>query len=505
VKPPNGRNFRGQTITNGNFSYQDLTDADFSGATLISPYFAYANLKNANFQGATIYTPGATPVTASDFSFANLEKACFIDARFEGPSYFTNAILTCADFSQVDLSGQNVVFGGGALVFDRTEGACRPAFRKAVMDCEFLDYWRYMDLTGADIKACASQFVNRDFSGAWLNNVDFAGAKLNGTRFVGAHLSEADFDNASLIGADLSNASLFGAHMELANLTNASLYRALLTSNPAGGIHIAASLRRAHLKNANLSYAQLSGVDLTYANLYGDDAAGEGECKTALSLGQCRGPGTDTHEGFACNCASAYGATMTQTTLYRAYLYGVDFRGAQIQGANFEDAVLTGANLSGASISSGDGARSNFSSAFLQGTNLEGALITGAPTLSDAFVDFSKGNNMYILLDGNHNQFAGSKCPPPAECPVCVSVNYTGPTTVPVGVSLICPSRGSPRDCGPPNPDGSNENWRSTITNLASPPAPIPPAAYTFRDSTYIKKLADPQSVCRGLVPVDFW
>src|SRR6476646_7633640 len=96
VNPPASRNFRGQRIVSGNFSYQDLTNADFSNATLIAPYFAYANLTNANFQGARIMSDETNPALASDFSSANLEKACFIDARFEGLSYFTNATLTCA-------------------------------------------------------------------------------------------------------------------------------------------------------------------------------------------------------------------------------------------------------------------------------------------------------------------------------------------------------------------------------------------------------------------------
>ena len=495
VNPPSGRDFRGQTIVKGNFSYRDLTNANFSNATLIAPYFAYANLTNANFEGATVISDNTNAAMGTDFSFANLQGACFINTRFQGLTYFTNATLTCADFSQIDLSSQNVIFGAGPLAFDRTRKDCRLAFRSAVMDCEFLSDWRYMDLTGADIKACGGRFAGQDFSSAKLNGVDFGGANLNGTKFVQADLSQANLNGASLIGADLSYASLLGAHLNFANLTNASLYNAFLSNDTGSGISNAASLRQAHLKNANLSYAQLSGVDLTYSNLYGNNPAGTGKCKTALSTSRCSGPGTNNYEGFACGCASAHGATMRQANFSGTYLYGVDLTAAQIQGVNFAQAVLTGANLNGASISTDpqSGARSTFTRAFLQGTSLGGAQIKDQPNLSDAFVDFSPhGNNIYILLDGaNHNDFACGNCSPPTRSPVCVLVNYLGPTLVP-SVPLVCPS-GFPGNCGPATADGSNKAWQSRITDLAAPPSGVPPAWYE-EDSTYIKAPANPHS-----------
>ena len=201
----------------------------------LSPPLSYANLTNANFQGARIMSDETNPALAGDFSFANLEKTCFIDARFEGLSYFTNATLTCADFSKIDLSRHNVIFGDTQLAFDRTRKDCRLAFRSARMDCEFMKDWGKMDLSGADITACSSQFAGQDFSGAKLNDVDFGGANLNGTKFVQAELNRANFSEASLIGADLSHASLVAAHLDLANLTNASLYAAFLSNNTGTG------------------------------------------------------------------------------------------------------------------------------------------------------------------------------------------------------------------------------------------------------------------------------
>jgi len=510
IQSPLGLDFHGQTITDANFGYRDLTNANFSGATLIAPFFENANLTNANFQGAVFAKDNANPSLVGDFSFANLQGACFLSARFDLLTYFTSATLTCADFSQTDLSNKNAIFGESPLNFDRAKTNCRLAFRASVMNCEFVPDWRFLDLGGADIKACSSHFAGRDFSGAKLNSVNLTGANLDGTKFVRADLSQAILDQATLRGADLSYSTLLGAHLNLANLANATLYHAFLSNDTQGGISNAASLRQAHLKNANLSYPQISGVDLTYTNFYGDNPTAGGICKTALSPRECNQSGSSNYEGFTCDCTSAHGATMTQTKFSRAYLYGVDFTAAQGQGVNFSEAVLTGANLNGATISSDpqSGAASTLFRAFLQGTSLEGAQIKDRPNFSDAFVDFTPhGNNVYIFLDGaNHNQFTCQDCSPPTGSDVCVLVNYPTPTRVPEGVPLTCPS-GFIGACGAATPNGSNTNWQSRITDLGAPPTGVPPAWYE-NNSTYIKAPANPNVVCNGHGPgsaIIFW
>jgi uncharacterized protein YjbI with pentapeptide repeats len=505
---PGGRDFRGQEIVNGNFSYQDLTNADFSNATLLNPYFANANLTNASFRGAKIESDETNPARVSDFSFANLEKTCFISAEFKGLAFFTSSTLTCADFSNVDLRRHNVIFGDSQLTFDRGRQGCRLAFRFAKMDCEFFNQWRDLDLAGADLEACVGQFAGKDFSGAKLNNVNLSGANLNGTKFVRAELNEANLKNTTLIEADLSYASLLGARLDFANLTNASLYHAFLSSDTANGIANAASLQHAHLKNANLSYAHLSGVKFQYANLYGDNPAGTGQCKTALRISECEDNPASDFAGFACDCASAHGATLRQTNFSDAYLYGVDFTSTTIQATDFTKAILTGANLRGSVISNDPVGRvSDFSRAFLQGTSFDNLTIRNGPDLFNAFVDFrDKGNSIFILLDGReHNEFACNNCSPPSKEDVCVAVTYLGPTLVPgAGVSMRnCPD-GESGGCGLPTSDGSNTKWRSRITDLSSPRNGIPRAWY-LNDSTYIKKPAQPNSICDGKDETFHW
>ncbi len=48
--------------------------------------------------------------------------------QFNGPTYLTNANLTCADFSRIDLSNGNAIFGESPLEFDRSRTECRTAF-----------------------------------------------------------------------------------------------------------------------------------------------------------------------------------------------------------------------------------------------------------------------------------------------------------------------------------------------------------------------------------------
>jgi uncharacterized protein YjbI with pentapeptide repeats len=496
--------FHGQTLVNANFSYSDLTGCDFSGATLIAPFFEYANLTNAKFQGAIFKFDSNNPTVVPDFSFATLKGANFSGAKFEAPTYFTGATLTCADFSNTDLSTKNAIFGPSPLNFDKT--GCRPSFRGSIMDCEFFADWPFLDLSGANIRACISQLQGFDFSGANLSSVDLTGANLDGTKFVNANLDGAILDDASLQGADLSNAFLRGAYLNRANLTNASLYSASLSIDTAEGVYNAAVVQHAHLKNVNLSSATISGVDFSYSNFYGDSPTAQGICKTAPSISKCKESQSNNYEGFACGCASAHLAVMKGTEFANTYLYGVDFTLAQGQGADFSEAVLTGANFNGAVLSAdpSTGARAKFSRAFLQGTNFSGAQLQNTPNLTDAFVDFRfGGNNIFILLDGaDHNEFACQNCSPPTGSNVCVLVTYPAATSVHEDVPLTCPN-GAVGNCGPALADGSNPKWASPL-DIGDPPSGVPPAWY-LQNSTYTKAPTDPNTRCNGLKPTVLW
>lgn len=474
--PALGKDFSGQNLTWANFSHQDLTNHNFAGATLTGAVFIHANLTGANFSNATIADSNNTTLP-TDFSFANLTGACFIGAKFHGPTYFTYATLTSAHFSNTDISA-HAIFGQSPLSFDRNQSP-RPAFRNATMDCEFIDDWKDLDLDGADISACRTQLAERaaspaglDLSGTDMAFVNFSQLDLTGTRFHGANLSRAIFTEATLKNADLSASLLYGANLSSANLEGANLSGAFLTVNPKDNIATAANLAGAYLKNVNLSKAHLSGANFTNASFYSSESVGHGTCKPT--------------NGFTQNCATAAGATLTNTQFAGAYLYGVDFTGAKIHGVQFANAVLIGSNFAGATLSH-MGKDAGFTGAFLQGANLgpppatdQIAATLSGTSLQSAFVDFrSEGNDVYLLLDGTHTTFPGWKTPGQK---VCVFVFYTNPTTVPTGnTTLTCPdgsaaSKNTPPGCG--LKEAQNTHWKSPVN---------PPASYFF-DATYTKK-----------------
>jgi uncharacterized protein YjbI with pentapeptide repeats len=489
------KDFSNQTLNWCNFSGRDLTGAKFTGATLTGVVLIRATLTGADFTGA-VFGNTNNPVLPNDFTMADLTQAVFRTAKFQGPTYFTYATITCADFSQTDISNGNAVFGD-ALNYSSTATCTAPPnrvkFQGTTMDCEFIDQWAAFDLTGANVTACLTKLAGRNFSGAMMGNVNFANAILDGVNFNSANLQGATLNNASLqcgqapAGCvDLTSAQLQGASLNSANLTGAGLHLAYL-SNTNGGA--AATVTNAHLKNVNLSFAQLSGVDFTGANFYGDNPANSAGCKTTLAL----------YAGFTLSCASAFQATMVGTRFSNAYLYGVDFRNAAISGVSFEYAVLTGANFAAATIGVNptSSAPTTFHGAYLQGTNLDTAT-TASLELGDSYVDFRpSGNNIYIFLSGAvHNSFAcstPSTCVPTTGTNVCVLVSYPT-TTVPAGNTVrTCPD-GSQGPCGPADASGDSTRWKSKWP-IDNPPEP-PPGWYS-KQATYAPP-APNNTGCKG-------
>jgi uncharacterized protein YjbI with pentapeptide repeats len=463
-----GQDFSGQDLRWKNFAHQDLTSCNFAGATLTGTVFIHANLSGANFSNAVV-SDSQDVIRPTDFSFANLTGASFKGARFNGPTYFTYATLTRADFSATNLRA-NAIFGP-SLSFDRS-ASLRPAFRQTTMDCEFVDDWKDLDLSGATISACELAGRNLNLSGAEMSSVDFSSMDLTGVRFHGANLSGAIFTSATLKSADLSESRLYGAKLNNANLEGADLGGALLTNNPPDDISQAADLTGAYMKNVNLANAQLSGAAFTSASFYSTNPVG---------------PGTtcDTSSGFTKGCASARGATLNNTQFNGAYLFGVDFTNATMTGVSFSNAVLIGSNFSGASLSFdshiGTGAKLDF--AYLQGTQLASATLNRT-SLQAAFVDFSEeGNTFYLLLDEQHTKFPGYWG---KSGPVCVSNTYFVATTVPTAnTTLTCPD-GFPagtNGCGPT----MTSRWASHVDIANNDPR----LSYQF-DATYTKAMKTP-------------
>ena len=309
-----GRSFENQTLTFVNFARLDLTNANFRGATLKGVSFIRANLTGADFSGATFVDTG-NPGRTSDFSFARLDSACFIGAKFQAPTYFTYATLTSVDFSQTDLSNGNAIFGDQKLMFDAS-ATVRPNFRATVLNCEFVGQWNQLDLTGANIGACRDQLQpGHDFSNARMAGVVFDELNLSKSKWAGADLTGAVFTNASIYGSGLS--------------TPPPTCSTDLSSNGCtvtGATCSCATLSGANLTGTNFANAYLFGVDFT--------------TKTVIN-------GTDFSGAIliSANFSDAnWNVIPTQggapPLLSGAYLQGVD-----MHDANLTDAVLAGAYL----------------------------------------------------------------------------------------------------------------------------------------------------------------
>jgi uncharacterized protein YjbI with pentapeptide repeats len=532
-----GPDFSNQNLSNMNFSRRDLRGANFSGATLKGTMFIGANLEGANFSNARVQASDREDLRPTDFTKANLNRACFSNMTFSGRTYFTYADISCADFSRTDLAAGLAIFGPSPLKID--ESSCKPSFRGATMHCEFVADWPRLDLGSVsdtvrtDLSACASQLGNLSLDGADLNRAKFGNAVMDGISMAGADLTGADLrgaslgcskgrcanlanailDNtrlssatldginlagASMVGtqldrtslqcvdkqcANLQQARLHGANLARANLSGANLYGALLSK---GSIGVAATLAGAHLKNVNLSFSTLTGADFNGANFY---STYPGPCATT----------EPNHGGTTRQCASAYKAQMTDTNFSNAYLYGVDFSAAEIRGGLFDKAVLTAASFAAASIgANSDGVPTRFTYAHLEGTDLAGAALLEYADLSNAYLDFRPENNLiYLNLAAPlHNSFTCTSqgCNPPTATDVCIQLAYA-PTPAPLSRTITCPdgaaagADGVP-GCGPARTDGSNLRWKSRV-------APSDPAAWYANAATYTPA-ASPASFCNG-------
>lgn len=306
-----------------------------------------------------------------------------------------------------------------------------------------IGFWRYLDLTDADLVDVTSAPLSTtddplDLSGAQLSGAtDLTGAVLdavnlgcatpsaeekNCSQLIGTVLNEA-----SMKGANLANAALNGAKLVHANLEQADLSGAQLLKSPTTSA--SAILDGAYLKNANLSEADVSGASFIDASWYGRG----GLCDGGSWVG---------------NCASGTGnMNLSNADFSGAYLAGVDLSDATAQQTNFRGAILVGAHFNCANLS-GDtntGALTHFNNAFLQGANFESANTTAADFTGAYVDDESTSLELIFQLPSANLQFTGYT--PPANPPDCPIFSTSEPTTTPEPVSgYTCPD-GSDSPC----------------------------------------------------------
>lgn len=347
--------------------------------------------------------------------------------------------------------------------------SCRLNASSATIDAEVgaetfpVGYWRYIDLTDAEILNATSAPLSTsdeplDLSGAYLSGATgLTGVVLDGvnlncatpsaeekncSQLIGTVLNEASMKGASAANAALNGAKLIHANLEQADLSGAQLLKSPTTS-------ASAILDGAYLKNANLSEADLSGASFIDANWYGRG-------------GLCDGG------GWTGNCASGTGSTnLSNADFSGAYLAGLDLSGATAQETNFRGAILVGAHFNSANLS-GDtntGAFTHFNNAFLQGANFDSANTTAADFTGAYVDDESSSLELIFQLPSANLQFTGYT--PPANPPECVVFSTSEATTTPEPVA------------GYTCPDGSNSpcsDWQCSTCvpgDDSSPPASV--------------------------------
>jgi len=155
---------------------------------------------------------------------------------------------------------------------------------------------------------------------------------------------------ASLKEANMSGAYLIGADLSYANLKNANLDEAYLN--------------RANLKNANLSEAELNETHLQAADMSG---------------------------------ARFIEANLSRADLRKADLSGVDLRGAFLIGTYLNGANLSKADLSGACLIEADLSEADLSGACLKGASLNGTNLSRANL---RLADFTEANLCSAILVG---------------------------------------------------------------------------------------------------------
>ncbi|MBC7600306.1 MAG: pentapeptide repeat-containing protein [Polaromonas sp.] len=353
-----------------------FTGAGCTGAAVISelgslPYFSDSNVADINAFGPPLYEPTYLPVMAAlgtSFQLGLQTSAtAYTGQYYQGQKQQLDQ-LTCNAMG-VNFSGQPA---GSLQVTVETV-----TMVISTNSCE------YCNLTGLD------------FSGLNLTNAKLSYANLNGV----------NLSNADLSGADLRNATLQGAQLIGTNLDSANLCAAQL--NGSAEVGQAATLTRAHLRDTNLANANLDGVKFSSASFYSSSA--QGVCQP-----------TSCASYVAPTCASAYNASMNNTSFDSAYLSNIDMSNVKGVGVNFSNAALFGVSLAGADLSHNNlsSVSSSFNNAYLQGTDFSRAILKFADFTG---ARFDPGSScIQANLPPSYGQFPGSKVPTAPGSASCV-------------------------------------------------------------------------------------
>jgi len=353
-----------------------LTNTDFSGQQLQNLYFFGSNLKNSDFSGSD--------VRYSNFELADLENAKFTNANVDQIK-LKRAILYNTDFSGVDFSNvdlhfvdfrssnlQQTNFKDSNLKNTGFVGANLEGADFSNANLSYLDIGRYNFLDGSNIK-------NTNFSGAVLLGVDLTKIKnrdISGTDFKGTSLAYADLRGLDLTGQNFSNTSFKGAKLSGLDFSDVEL---------EGTLFPFATLD--HAKFNNIQYEiQFFTYNFSIENL-GDKKIGDQLIKDRYIIAiQENTDGTVNVETmsllvfYKANLQNSEfkNSTLPYTKFTRADLSGSNLTKSNLSYANFNEATLIDSNLSGTNLLGASFARADLSGTNLRGADLTNVYLVGA-------------------------------------------------------------------------------------------------------------------------------
>jgi uncharacterized protein YjbI with pentapeptide repeats len=341
-------------LSNCDFSFADLANADLQGSNLSNADFVSADLTNANLAGANV-----SGAKLSSATFTNLSSGALtgtpaslptgwklIKGYIAGPTAnLTNATLTGSTLTGMNLSGATL---DGVMSGSITGSPSLP------------NSWRLVAgyLVGPKANLAGANLAGQNLEILNLSETNLSGAILERATLRSTQLARADLSYANLTSATISQANFTDANLTNANL--ASVYTsgstiltgANLTGVSSGGVTATqAKLGLPGTWNVTKGYivgptANLTGANLKSANLNGISLAGATLDRVAsggISIAPLAVP-----DGWIFLGGYFFGPTADLTN---GYLRNKDLSTANLQFANFTGADLFNANLSGQDLS----------------------------------------------------------------------------------------------------------------------------------------------------------
>jgi uncharacterized protein YjbI with pentapeptide repeats len=315
-----GVDLRGADLREAGLFSSDLRGADLSGADLKTADLGGADLRGADLTGADLYAArlGTAQIDESTRIEDKYRLAWQIVSQGVGERDLRGVDLSGADLEWADLRGVDL---SGADLDGARLGSAQVDESTRIED-KYRLVWELVDQGGAGRDLSGADLSQAYLSGAFLSGADLSGADLSGAVLRWARLSQASLEGADLRGADLRGAVMKGADLrgavidEAARIDDEERLVWVIVNQGAPGW----DLRKAVLREVDLSGADLGGADLREAILVGTDLGG----------------------------ADLSGADLREADLSQVDLGRADLARADLGAANLFEANLSGADLGGA-------------------------------------------------------------------------------------------------------------------------------------------------------------